>query len=507
MSALELALRNLAAWSLQVAVLGLAAAALARLFPVERPAARLVLGQALLALVLGLPLVQPWHATSAAVGWSFAPDGAPRPVRPRARPPRRRRRPRSGRRRSPASCSLGVAFRLARLGAGLARLRSLRRRARPLDAPPWLVARRDDVAPQAAFLLSDDVDTPATFGLPAGRPPAPGLRDDGARPPGGHRAPRAPARPTGRLAGAGRRGAAEGRPLLPPRRPLARGPRPPRPRADRGRGGRPSPRRAPGVPRLARRGRPDRRPSPRGPGRALPSREPPPGAGGSAPERGLHVPLPHRRPPGPDRQSPSSSPCPGPRPPCPSRRRRPPLPPPRSRSRTSVSGPRRAEARPPGPPRLPGRGEDRGSPGSLRDRGRHRQGRGHQGGARRGVRADRRAPRGARAEEGHARGIEGDSRLAAAALDAVKQWRYEPISRTASRSTSRPPSPSTSSSAEHGPGPRRADSARVGLAGPSCDYARADRHPAANGLRDIRPPRAGVGSNRRASGTIPGGTP
>jgi len=70
-SALELALRNLAAWSVQVGVLGLAAAALSRLLPVERPAARLALGQALLALVLGLPLVQPWRAT-AAVSWSSA---------------------------------------------------------------------------------------------------------------------------------------------------------------------------------------------------------------------------------------------------------------------------------------------------------------------------------------------------------------------------------------------------------------------------------------------------
>ena len=62
MSALELALRNLAAWSVQVAVLGLAAAALSRLFPIERPVARLAFGQALLAVVLGLPLLQPRRA-------------------------------------------------------------------------------------------------------------------------------------------------------------------------------------------------------------------------------------------------------------------------------------------------------------------------------------------------------------------------------------------------------------------------------------------------------------
>jgi len=63
-SALELLLRNLAAWSLQAGALALAAAILSRLLPVERPAARLALGQALLALVLGLPLVQPWQLSA-----------------------------------------------------------------------------------------------------------------------------------------------------------------------------------------------------------------------------------------------------------------------------------------------------------------------------------------------------------------------------------------------------------------------------------------------------------
>jgi hypothetical protein len=60
---------------------------------------------------------------------------------------------------------LGVTFGLARIGAGLARLRSLRRVARPLDAPPWLLGLRDELAPQARFLLSDETGTPATFGL------------------------------------------------------------------------------------------------------------------------------------------------------------------------------------------------------------------------------------------------------------------------------------------------------------------------------------------------------
>jgi hypothetical protein len=164
--ALEFALRNLAAWSLQVAVLGLAAAALSRLLPVERPAARLALGQALLALVLGLPLLQPWQATQTAVSWSLgeapftplpsaatvggAPSTGAAPLWPAA---------------VAGALLLGAALRLSRLGAGLVRLRSLRLCARPLDAPPWLRTLREEVAPRARFLLSEDTGTPATFGV------------------------------------------------------------------------------------------------------------------------------------------------------------------------------------------------------------------------------------------------------------------------------------------------------------------------------------------------------
>jgi beta-lactamase regulating signal transducer with metallopeptidase domain len=167
MSALELTLRNLAAWSVQVAVLGLAAAALSRLLPIERPAARLAFGQALLAVILGLPLVQPWHATAPAVTWSLAFTSSPASVAPLATP--------GGAPASPVIPGwplaaaglllLGVSLGLMRVAAGLVRLRSLRRDSRPLDAPPWLLALRDDVAPRARFLLSDAAGTPATFGL------------------------------------------------------------------------------------------------------------------------------------------------------------------------------------------------------------------------------------------------------------------------------------------------------------------------------------------------------
>jgi D-alanyl-D-alanine endopeptidase (penicillin-binding protein 7) len=60
---------------------------------------------------------------------------------------------------------LGATLRLSRLGAGLVRLRALGRRARPLDAPPWLRTLRDAVAPRARFFVSDETGTPATFGV------------------------------------------------------------------------------------------------------------------------------------------------------------------------------------------------------------------------------------------------------------------------------------------------------------------------------------------------------
>jgi hypothetical protein len=165
MNALPLLLWNLAAWSVQVAVLGLAAAALSRLFPVERPAVRLAFGQGLLIAVLCLPLLQPWPAAVSGVSWSStpAPPAGRHAAAPLGAPPSPTTPP------WPATVAgvllLGASIRMTRVGAGLLRLRSLRRDSRPLDAPPWLLALRDDVAPRARFLLSAEAGTPATFGL------------------------------------------------------------------------------------------------------------------------------------------------------------------------------------------------------------------------------------------------------------------------------------------------------------------------------------------------------
>jgi beta-lactamase regulating signal transducer with metallopeptidase domain len=164
-TSLELALANVAAWSLQAGALVIAAAALERALPVERPRVRLALVQGLLALVVALPLLQPWQVTSTSVSWSAAeslagPAGAP--LDPAVEP-------------SAATepwwvaaallLAAGAALRLARFARALVELHALGRGARPLAPPPWLAALRDEVAPRARFAVADSACVPATFGL------------------------------------------------------------------------------------------------------------------------------------------------------------------------------------------------------------------------------------------------------------------------------------------------------------------------------------------------------
>jgi beta-lactamase regulating signal transducer with metallopeptidase domain len=167
-AALDLALRNLAAWSAQLALVSLAMAALGRMAPIERPAARLALGQALLALALVLPVLQPWRALAPGVDWSFglvpATRTPPEPVAASLAAP------------TPAPAVpwpvaaaiiliVGAGLQAGRLALRLARLRALRCGALALDVPPWLGVLRAELAPKARFVLSERTSGPATFGL------------------------------------------------------------------------------------------------------------------------------------------------------------------------------------------------------------------------------------------------------------------------------------------------------------------------------------------------------
>jgi TonB family protein len=164
MSAPPLWLLNLAAWSLQVAVLALALAAFGRFFPVERPAARLALGQVLLFLVVALPLVQPWRSSASEVGWSIAPTPAGALELTSGADVRSWAWTRAGYAVVAAILLLGLSVQLARVVVGLARIRSLRRRSRAWDPPPWLVGLRHELAPRARFFVCDETATPATYG-------------------------------------------------------------------------------------------------------------------------------------------------------------------------------------------------------------------------------------------------------------------------------------------------------------------------------------------------------
>jgi beta-lactamase regulating signal transducer with metallopeptidase domain len=162
--AAELALRNLVAWTLQVGLVAWAAAVLARVLPLEGPTARLRLWQGVLAAALVLPVLQPWHVSLAGVDWTLGLGGAasvaPGPSTT------------VGHGSVAPSWALGVAavllggvaWQLARLGLGLARLGSLWRRAAPLDVPDWLTRLGAQHAPRARFLVGGS-GTPATFGV------------------------------------------------------------------------------------------------------------------------------------------------------------------------------------------------------------------------------------------------------------------------------------------------------------------------------------------------------
>src|SRR5690349_25029526 len=77
---------NLVSWSVQTALLVLAAGFLARLLEVRQPGVVLVYWRALLAISLALPFLQPWHQMQSMGAIALVPDvggtptGRPAPV-------------------------------------------------------------------------------------------------------------------------------------------------------------------------------------------------------------------------------------------------------------------------------------------------------------------------------------------------------------------------------------------------------------------------------------------
>jgi TonB family protein len=153
-------IQNLVAYSLQIAVLVGMGALAARIFPVRIPRVRLAFWQMLLVVCLVCPFIQPRSALPAAYdgGMATVSIAIASAI------------PQSSRIDVPfwlAGALILVAVgRLLWLLLGLARLRRYRFRARPLTDSKGLISRiRQSIEARADLLLSDDVDGPVTFGF------------------------------------------------------------------------------------------------------------------------------------------------------------------------------------------------------------------------------------------------------------------------------------------------------------------------------------------------------
>ncbi|MDP2319758.1 MAG: M56 family metallopeptidase [Acidobacteriota bacterium] len=158
---MTLSLWNLAAYSAQVAVLAVTAAAAAYLLRLETPRVAVRYWQAVLAACFALPLLQTWtsepgkvvQASIEFISTSTANTAAgSRPIDPAEV--------------ILAVVAAGIVFRLAWLGVGLLRLRSVTRRAEPATSLAALSTQlQADLGARAELLLSDDVGGPATVGV------------------------------------------------------------------------------------------------------------------------------------------------------------------------------------------------------------------------------------------------------------------------------------------------------------------------------------------------------
>lgn len=164
---------NLLYWSLQVALLAIAAAVLPRLLQLRQPRVLLVYWRSLIALSLLLPFLQPWHrppsTAMVVVATTFSPATLPAPASP----------PASHWHLSGEALANFVAFlilagivvRFAMLALGLFKLRQLRRVSTPIsqwpEAAALLEAMRSRTQAAAEFRVSRQVDSPVTFGFAA----------------------------------------------------------------------------------------------------------------------------------------------------------------------------------------------------------------------------------------------------------------------------------------------------------------------------------------------------
>jgi TonB family protein len=169
----SLALLNLFAWSLQVAVVVAAAGLIARLLHVDAPGARYAWWRVVLVLCLALPALQPWQHPAAATDTLLVADARPgtqserltgSAVAPPDAPARFARRGAAAALIT-VTLALGTALRLAWLAAGLYRLRRVRQSGPGADCVELYGDVQALMQVQAEFRCVDALRQPATFGI------------------------------------------------------------------------------------------------------------------------------------------------------------------------------------------------------------------------------------------------------------------------------------------------------------------------------------------------------
>ena len=162
---------NLVFWSVQVALLALAAAFLVRVLQLPQPRVLLAYWRALLIVSLLLPLVQPWHRPPT-IGATVISSAFPVPFLPSPTPAAARWHLPSLQTLAPILGIVilaGVALRCAILALGLFKLRRLRQASRPIEpsaeSAAVLQAMRSFLVAPAEFRLSSQVNSPVTFGF------------------------------------------------------------------------------------------------------------------------------------------------------------------------------------------------------------------------------------------------------------------------------------------------------------------------------------------------------
>jgi len=165
---------NLVFWSVQVALLVLAAGFLPRVLNLREPRVLVAYWRSLLAITLLLPFVQPWQRPQNVKAIVASSDFVAAPLLPPPTPASAHWHLPSLRAIAPILgivILVGIVFRLAVFALGLVKLRRLRQASSPIvsSAEPAVVlqAVRILVTAPAEFRLSAQVDSPVTFGLVA----------------------------------------------------------------------------------------------------------------------------------------------------------------------------------------------------------------------------------------------------------------------------------------------------------------------------------------------------